>query len=232
MLLDAMSSALYRSTISACAFTYNPIRSLGYSSSLPLGLQIQRHSNRGLHVSYPRRATACVRNPQVDEDGNPMQMELTSSAVQVCMVAISTYIYRSGSYVIQRLNQIMAKEANAQLALRIQVESGGCHGFQYLMSLVTLPENVDSERSDSLVVSDDDVIFQFVEENGTVSAASKGTAIKPGVAKMILDTASLDLLKGSKVDFQRELIGSEFKIKDNPAAKSACGCGTSFDIKL
>jgi iron-sulfur cluster assembly 2 len=28
-----------------------------------------------------------------------------------------------------------------------------------------------------------------------------------------------------------ELIGSQFKIVDNPLATSSCGCGTSFDIK-
>jgi Fe-S cluster assembly iron-binding protein IscA len=39
----------------------------------------------------------------------------------------------------QRLSQIMKKDSNPNLALRIQVESGGCHGFQYLMSLVTIP---------------------------------------------------------------------------------------------
>jgi len=49
--------------------------------------------------------------------------------------------------------------------------------------------------------------------------------------KIVLDTASLELLKGSKVDFTQELIGSQFKIVDNPFATSSCGCGTSFDIK-
>ena len=47
-----------------------------------------------------------------------------------------------------------------------------------------------------------------------------------------MDEPSLELLKGSKVDFTMELIGSQFKIVGNPAATSSCGCGTSFDIKL
>lgn len=47
-----------------------------------------------------------------------------------------------------------------------------------------------------------------------------------------MDGPSLDLLKGSKVDFTMELIGSQFKITDNPYASSSCGCGTSFDIKM
>jgi len=124
----------------------------------------------------------------------------------------------------------MAKDANPNLALRIQVESGGCHGFQYLMSLVTLPETLPSspaaatDAGNSGPIRDDDTVF--VHE----TASSSG----PDLArpKIILDTPSLELLKGSKVDFTMELIGSQFKIVDNPLATSSCGCGTSFDIKL
>lgn len=50
-------------------------------------------------------------------------------------------------------------------------------------------------------------------------------------ARVVMDEPSLDLLKGSKVDYTMELIGSQFKISDNPLATSSCGCGTSFDIK-
>ena len=46
---------------------------------------------------------------------------------------------------------------------------------------------------------------------------------------VIIDSTSLDLIKGSKVDYVNELIGSSFKIS-NPQASSACGCGTSFSI--
>lgn len=51
-------------------------------------------------------------------------------------------------------------------------------------------------------------------------------------AKVVMDEPSLGLLKGSKIDYTQELIGSQFKIVDNPKATSSCGCGTSFDIKL
>jgi Fe-S cluster assembly iron-binding protein IscA len=40
--------------------------------------------------------------------------------------------------IIQRLCQITAKEKNEHLALRIAVESGGCHGFQYKLELAEL----------------------------------------------------------------------------------------------
>ena len=46
---------------------------------------------------------------------------------------------------------------------------------------------------------------------------------------VVIDTSSLEILKGSKVDFSEELIGDSFKIS-NPQSKSSCGCGTSFSL--
>ena len=45
----------------------------------------------------------------------------------------------------------------------------------------------------------------------------------------VIDKSSLDMLKGSQVDFTNELIGSSFKIS-NPKTKSSCGCGVSFSF--
>lgn len=131
----------------------------------------------------------------------------------------------------------MSKDSNPHLALRIQVESGGCHGFQYLMKLVTLPASLPTKDSlaaaaeaeeeySAAAINEDDTIFTFASDDGS---ASPGDLTAP---KIILDFPSLELLKGSKVDFTMELIGSQFKIVDNPLASSSCGCGTSFDIKI
>ena len=46
---------------------------------------------------------------------------------------------------------------------------------------------------------------------------------------ILIDKGSLEMLKGSNVDFSNELIGSSFKIT-NPKTKSSCGCGISFSI--
>ena len=46
---------------------------------------------------------------------------------------------------------------------------------------------------------------------------------------ILIDKDSADLLKGSEVDYVRELIGDSFKIS-NPQSKSSCGCGVSFSL--
>ncbi len=48
-------------------------------------------------------------------------------------------------------------------------------------------------------------------------------------AAALVDPVSLDLLKGSEIDFVDELAGAQFRIR-NPNARSSCGCGVSFSI--
>lgn len=67
------------------------------------------------------------------------------------------------------------------------------------------------------------------KEEDTIFAADDNTGT--GKAEVVMDLPSLELLKGSTVDFTTELIGSQFKIVGNPRATSSCGCGTSFDVE-
>ena len=46
---------------------------------------------------------------------------------------------------------------------------------------------------------------------------------------IVIDKSSLEMLKGSNIDFSEELIGESFKIS-NPKTKSSCGCGISFSF--
>ena len=46
---------------------------------------------------------------------------------------------------------------------------------------------------------------------------------------IVIDRSSLNMLKGSQIDFSEELIGTSFKIS-NPKTKSSCGCGISFSF--
>ena len=53
--------------------------------------------------------------------------------------------------------------------------------------------------------------------------------LKKNDISVLIDNTSLELIKGSKIDYVNELIGSSFKII-NPQASSSCGCGTSFSL--
>lgn len=216
-------------------------------------------TKRSFTSTSRRQATAAIFNPRKDDDGKDMNIEITSRAAN-------------------RLSEIMKKDSNPNLALRITVESGGCHGFQYMMSLTTLPSPLKTSKSTqeeappALNTSSNDPNAMpsgsstsgVVEEeqppalntsssdpNAMPSAPAPGsttdkhpksekeaklgeddTVFEANGARVVLDESSLELVKDSKIDFTMELIGSQFKIVDNPLATSSCGCGTSFDIKI
>jgi len=47
--------------------------------------------------------------------------------------------------------------------------------------------------------------------------------------KLVVDSISLDLVRGARVDFVESLGGTAFRV-DNPVAASGCGCGSSFSV--
>ena len=53
--------------------------------------------------------------------------------------------------------------------------------------------------------------------------------LKTKKVNILIDNSSIELIKGSKIDYVEELIGSSFKIS-NPQATSSCGCGASFSV--
>jgi iron-sulfur cluster insertion protein len=48
-------------------------------------------------------------------------------------------------------------------------------------------------------------------------------------ATVVIDPVSLEMMKGSEVDFVDDLMGQSFRIK-NPNAVASCGCGVSFSV--
>ena len=59
-------------------------------------------------------------------------------------------------------------------------------------------------------------------ESGDVSVDRDGVML-------VVDEVSLDLVRGSLVDFVEDLGGKAFKVT-NPNASAGCGCGSSFSI--
>jgi len=47
--------------------------------------------------------------------------------------------------------------------------------------------------------------------------------------ELVVDAMSLDLLRGSRIDYVESLGGASFQVT-NPNAASGCGCGASFAV--
>jgi len=54
-------------------------------------------------------------------------------------------------------------------------------------------------------------------------------AVEEAGVTLVVDEVSLDLVRGSAVDFVESLGGSAFQVT-NPNAASGCGCGSSFSV--
>lgn len=59
--------------------------------------------------------------------------------------------------------------------------------------------------------------------------AADDVAVETDGVQLVVDSISLDLVRGSVVDYVESLGGAAFQVK-NPQAASGCGCGTSFSI--
>ncbi|HET7576682.1 MAG TPA: iron-sulfur cluster insertion protein ErpA [Sphingomicrobium sp.] len=70
--------------------------------------------------------------------------------------------------------------------------------------------------------------FTYTFELTAAAESDDAVAEKDGV-RLVVDPVSLDLVKGSAVDFVEDLGGASFKVL-NPNAQSGCGCGSSFSV--
>jgi iron-sulfur cluster assembly accessory protein len=61
------------------------------------------------------------------------------------------------------------------------------------------------------------------------AAEGDDAVAEAGGATLVVDPTSLDLVRGSAVDFVEDLGGAAFKVT-NPNAASGCGCGSSFSV--
>ena len=83
-------------------------------------------------------------------------------------------------------------------------------------------------------------MLRLAVEGGGCSGFQYGFGLADGIeaddavtetdgVKLVVDTMSLDLVRGAQVDFVDSLGGAAFRV-DNPNAASGCGCGSSFSV--
>jgi iron-sulfur cluster assembly accessory protein len=70
--------------------------------------------------------------------------------------------------------------------------------------------------------------FQYKFEMADDVQGDDTVAERDGV-RLVVDAVSLDLVRGSAVDYVENMGGASFRVT-NPNAASGCGCGTSFSI--
>ncbi|WP_221791913.1 iron-sulfur cluster insertion protein ErpA [Aquisediminimonas sediminicola] len=70
--------------------------------------------------------------------------------------------------------------------------------------------------------------FQYRFEMAEAPQDDDVVAETDGV-KLLVDSVSLDLVRGSAVDYVENLGGAAFRVT-NPNAASGCGCGSSFSV--
>ena len=104
---------------------------------------------------------------------------------------------------VSKLRELTKEETNPAIGLRVYVYSGGCSGFRYGMMLEDAPHT------------------------GRRSATAEGKILDASGIKVYVDGGSVDLLKGSEIDYVDTLMGAGFTV-NNPNAVAACGCGSSF----
>ena len=100
---------------------------------------------------------------------------------------------------VRRVAELLAQEDKPGLMLRVQVDSGGCSGFQYGFAF-------DDETGE------DDRVFHC--EHGV---------------SVVVDQMSLDLLAGSELDWVEDLGGSSFQVRNpNAQSSCGCGASFSI----
>jgi len=70
--------------------------------------------------------------------------------------------------------------------------------------------------------------FSYAFDIGGAQAEDDIVVTRDG-ATVLVDSVSIEYMKGATIDFIDDVMGQSFRI-DNPLATAGCGCGTSFAL--
>lgn len=155
------------------------------------------------------KTSASTNNVAASNDAIDLNTAPSVENATVTQNNTSLIVTPSAVQQIQYLSKLKNDENPQEMYLRVYVDAGGCSGFQYKFEM-------EADSDDEIDEAEDIIIHCTCDEYSS---------------RVVIDQSSLDFLKGSKVDFVREMIRSSFAIVDNPQSESACGCGSSFAVK-
>ncbi|KAG6372951.1 hypothetical protein JVT61DRAFT_6992 [Boletus reticuloceps] len=114
-------------------------------------MSLQAQSQLAPSSEIPKTRSMLLRSPTIEDleeqeldvdliPKSQIDLVLTDLAAEVFFPPIHPGIFLTS---LQQLRRISTRERNPNVALRISVESGGCHGYQYKMGLssVRAPED-------------------------------------------------------------------------------------------
>jgi len=124
-----------------------------------------------------------------------------------------------------KVKSLIDEEENPTLNLRVFITGGGCSGFQYGFTFdeTINPDDTIIEKQVNKDEDDDgDGDGGDDDDDGGDGDGGNGDAVK-----LLVDSLSLQYLKGAEIDYREDINGAQFIIR-NPNAKTTCGCGSSF----
>jgi iron-sulfur cluster insertion protein len=104
--------------------------------------------------------------------------------------------------------------------------------------MITLTDAAVAKITDVMLEEPAGSMLRVFVQGGGCSGFEYGFAIEDkqeeddfefvyGTVKVLVDSMSSHYLTGAVIDYEEDLMGAGFKIK-NPGAESTCGCGSSF----
>ena len=120
----------------------------------------------------------------------------------------------------------------------LQVEGGGCSGFQYKFELES--GNIDEEEDrifekDGARIVVDDTSLEYLkvfQHDLYLTSWWNNSMTHPIISSLHFNFVDANFLQGSTIEYHTELIRSAFRIAENPQADTGCSCGASFSIKI
>lgn len=101
---------------------------------------------------------------------------------------------------VKKVLELLSKEDDPSLSLRMFVEGGGCSGFQYGFTF----DDSKTEEDFEIPLGDSQRV-------------------------LLIDAMSMQYINDAEIDYTETLMSSGFNIK-NPNVKTTCGCGSSFSV--
>ena len=181
---------------------------------------LSNNQHYSIESSQVRTMVMVTKTKSSDED-NTISNDVTNTT----NIASSMNNIEAGGGIIvttncaSRIRQLASSRPNPNsIYLRLYVDAGGCSGFQYKFLLLSEDDNGNSTAGND------------GGEDGTIDPEEDVVFTKDGM-RVVVDQTSLDLLRGSTIDYVSEMIRSSFAVVGNPQSESACGCGSSFAVK-